>query len=167
MKNKVLLWLTSILAVVFLAACGDSEEATTTDAEVASEFATNDNASYEFNQVIEDNDNYIFTLVDAKKTDEDDIRSMKITFDFENKLDHNVTLTANNLSMDGKMVDFLTYFFYEEVAAGKTATISLDVHEFDDYEYPVFNEDFEVEISITHPETSEEIGKHIVKGKIE
>ncbi|MER2000376.1 MAG: hypothetical protein ABS882_11405, partial [Lysinibacillus sp.] len=136
------------------------------ESEVKSDFSTKDNAIYEFNEVIEDNDNYKFTLVDAKKSNDNDVREMKISFDFENKLDYTVQLTSTNLSMDGKMVDFMTYFFFEEVTAGKTATATIDVMEFDEYEYPEFKEEFEVEITISNNETGDQIGTHVVKGTI-
>ena len=166
--KKITLIFASIFLGALLVACGDKEEATTPAkaSQEASDFSTKTNASYDFNEVIEDNENYKFTLVSAEKMDENGQRRMEIYFDFENKLDENVTLSSKDFTMDGKEVEFMTYFFFEEVEAGKTATLSLDVVKFDDYEYPEFTKDFQVEITVNKKESGDEVGKHTIKGEI-
>ena len=164
MKKRLLLFF-MVLVSVILAACGS--DSTSNEEGVQSDFGTNNNSTYSFNdQVIVDNDMYKMTLVDATKEDENDFRSMEIGFEFVNKSEVPLSVTANNLSMDDKMVDFMTYFFNEQIPAGKTADISLDVSYFEDYEYPEFTKNFEVDVTVFDDDKGEEIETHNVKGEI-
>ncbi|SOC13133.1 hypothetical protein SAMN05880501_107109 [Ureibacillus xyleni] len=111
---------------------GDTEEA-----------ATNDEK--ELNQVIVDNENLTATLVKiVKKNDEVWGNTVEVIFDVTNKRKDSIEVQANSVSVDDRMVDETLLSMSQEVAPGKSATATLTISEFEGYDFPAFENNFEM-----------------------
>ncbi|MBP2076864.1 hypothetical protein [Oceanobacillus polygoni] len=149
-----------ILLVGFLAACGDSDPGTSSDQsaeenteqtsgeeqEVKEEEAANEEELYEFNQEIEDNENFKATLISIERIYDEfwDEEKIEVTFEVENKRDDTVDFQAREVSINGKMVDEALLSMSTEVAGGKLADAVLTIQDYEGGEIPSLDEDFEM-----------------------
>lgn len=158
---KKLLFSLLLLLTLVLAACGstkeenvsgkvDTDKATSTEQEATeevSEEASND--ENEINQLIVDNENVKATLVKiVKKSDDIWGNTIEVVFDVENKRSDTIEVQANTVSADGRMVDETLLSMSQEVAPGKAATATLTINEFEGYEFPTLESDFEMTLHI-------------------
>lgn len=111
--------------------------------------AENESAEKEINELIVDNDNLKATLVKiTKESDSIFGDSYKVIFEVENKLDHSIEVQARSVSADGMMVDEALLSMSQEVAPGKKAKAVLDISDFEGYDFPEMEEDFEMTLHI-------------------
>ncbi|MFL0507447.1 hypothetical protein ACH0B5_17030 [Ureibacillus sp. 179-F W5.1 NHS] len=157
--KKILFGLLLLLTLA-LAACGstsenvsgkvDTDKANSTEQEAgekASEEASND--ENEINQLIVDNENVKATLVKiVKKSDDIWGNTIEVVFDVENKRSDTIEVQANTVSADGRMVDETLLSMSQEVAPGKAATATLTINEFEGYDFPALESDFEMTLHI-------------------
>lgn len=115
-------------------------------------------------QIIADDENYKVTLLEiVKKSDDIFGDSIEVVFEIENKLDHTIVAQARSVSADGYMVDETIISMSQEVAAEKKAKAVLSIEDFDDYDFPELEEDFEMTLLMIDEETYENIAEHEVK----
>lgn len=161
---KKLLFGLLLLLTLALAACGstsenvsgkvDTDKATSTEQEAteeeaveSSEEASND--ENEINQLIVDNENVKATLVKIiKKSDDIWGNTIEVVFDVENKRSDTIEVQANTVSADGRMVDETLLSMSQEVAPGKAATATLTINEYEGYDFPALESDFEMTLHI-------------------
>lgn len=156
MKKLLYLMFASCL---WLAACGETSEEnvggdvdkenTNENANQQTEETATQNDENEINEVIVDNENVKVTLVKiVKKSDEVWGNSVDVVFDVTNKRSDSIEVQARNVSVDDRMVDETLLTMSQEVAAGKSATATLTVNEFEGYEFPKFEKNFEMVLYI-------------------
>lgn len=169
----------AIFSTLLLAACGDSstEENIGGDAsnsengsastEATPEEEANEEAkeeSNDINELIVDNENVKATLIKIiKKTDAIFGDSYEIIFDVENKRSDSIEVQARSISADGRMVDDALTSMSQEVAPGKAATATLTINNYEGYEFPELNSDFEMELHIFSWDDYEYEESHPVK----
>lgn len=154
MKKFILL--TAFIFSLGLAACGDTTEEnlggevkdntenTENDATKETEEATT-NDEKELNQIIVDNDNIKATLVKiVKKNDDVWGNTVEVVFDVTNKRKDSIEVQANSVSVDDVMVDETLLSMSQEVAPGKSAKATLTISEFEGYDFPAFEKNFEM-----------------------
>lgn len=150
---KKFFYLLSVLSLfLLLAACGEtteenvSGEVENADDQATEESETNEN---EINQVIVDNENVKATLVKIVKKD-DPIwgKSIEVVFDVQNKRSETITVQANEVSADNRMVDEALITMSQDVASGKSATAKLTINELEGYDFPELKENFEMTLHI-------------------
>lgn len=154
--------LTFIIALVLslgLAACSDTSEESvggTVEKSGAEKDASKEQSkdkenadAKEINQVIVDNENLTATLVKIVKK-KDDIwgNSIEVVFDVTNKRTDKIEVQARSVSADGRMVDDALLSMSQEVAPGKSASATLTINEFEGYEFPTLESEFEMELHI-------------------
>ena len=154
MKNKV--FATLVLSIVLLAACGGTkEENLGGNGSTDKTETTNNNTAKEgevaqdINEVIVDNENLKATLVRIVKKSDDIIgNSYEVIFDVENKRKDSIEVQARDVSADGRMIEETLLSMSQNVAAGKTAKATLSIMEYEGYEFPELNNDFEMKLHI-------------------
>lgn len=175
MKKLIYVFATLIMSIV-LAGCGETEtesvpgnvqtDSTQKNTEKNSETDSADKGVEEnkINQVIVDNDNYKATLLEiVKKSDEIWGNSIEVIYEIENKLNYTIGVQARSVSADGYMVDEATLSMSQEVAAGKKAKAVLTINDFEGYDFPELNSDFEMKLYMFNYDSFEEIAEHDVK----
>lgn len=155
---KKLAFFVTLLLSLLIAACGGTEEEnlggnvdSTEKTESATDNETKEESStdQELNQVIVDNDNLKATLVKiVKKKDDIFGNSVEVIFDITNKRADNIEVQARSVSVDDRMVDETLLSMSQEVAAGKSATATLTINEYEGYEFPKFENNFEMTLHI-------------------
>lgn len=175
--RKVLFAMLLTLSLV-LVGCGETESlsGTVTNDSTNTENTENSNNNVdatvenekdeenEVNQVIVDNDSYNITLLEIlKKTDDIFGDSIEIVYEVENHLDKTITLQARDVSADGYMVDETLVSMSQDVVGGKKAKAVLSIHDFEGYDFPVLEEDFEMVLHVFDTDSWDTIEDHEVK----
>src|SRR5690606_18120254 len=107
------------------------------------------NNEKEINEVIVDNENVKVTLVKiVSKSDDIWGNSVEVVYDVTNKRSDNIEVQARNVTVDDRMVDETLLSMSQEVAPGKSATATLTINEFEGYELPKFENNFEMTLHI-------------------
>ena len=160
MKKRI--YSAALVSALILGACGDTTEeniggtveksgteVNSTETSTNAESGTLEDAINEINQVIVDNENIKATLLKITKVT-DDIwgNSYEVIFDVQNKRSDSIEVQARSVSADGRMVDETLLSMSQEVAPGKSAYATLTISEFDGYEFPEMNSDFEMTLHI-------------------
>ena len=179
---KKVIFMAAIILTLVLAGCGNSSKEnvegtvnndTSTNNESEISTPKNDKSkdkddkgskeSEKINEVIVDNDMYKITLLEILKKD-DDIwgNSIDVVFEVENRLDYTIGVQARSVSADGYMVDESTYSMSQEVVAGKKAKAVLTINEFEGYEFPELNNNFEMTLLVFNYDSFEDIAEHPV-----
>lgn len=152
-----LLYLISVTSLLLLAACGDTTEedlggnvdTDTTNENTEQQAEDTSNNEKEINEVIVDNENVKVTLVKiVSKSDDIWGNSVEVVYDVTNKRSDNIEVQARNVSVDDRMVDETLLSMSQEVAPGKSATATLTINEFEGYEFPKFENNFEMTLHI-------------------
>lgn len=168
----------ALLLMLFLAACGDTEEGTDnkkddapveenengaseeegtegTEGEEATdtegeEATDSDEEKKEFNQVVVDNEHVKATLIRVERSYDDFLESEKvdITFEVENKRQDAIEVQAGSVSADGKMVDEMLLTMSQEVAAGKLADAVLTIQDWEGGELPPMEDNIELTLNV-------------------
>src|SRR5690554_711777 len=150
---KKFFYLLSVLSLfLMLTACGEtSEENVSGEEGNAEDQATEESEKNEneINQVIVDNENVKATLVKiAKKDDPIWGKSIEVVFDVQNKRTETITVQANEVSADNRMVDEALIAMSQDVASGKSATAKLTINDLEGYDFPELKEVFEMTLHI-------------------
>lgn len=152
-----LLYLISVTSLLLLAACGDTTEedlggnvdTDTTNENTEQQAEDTSNNEKEINEVIVDNENVKVTLVKiVSKSDDIWGNSVEVVYDVTNKRSDNIEVQARNVSVDDRMVDETLLSMSQEVAPGKSVTATLTINEFEGYEFPKFENNFEMTLHI-------------------
>lgn len=129
----------------------------------SSDKTKDEGATEKINEVIVDNDMYKITLLEIlKKNDDMWGNTIEVVFEVENRLDYTIGAQARSVSADGYMVDEATYSMSQEVVAGKKAKAVLTINEFEGYEFPELNNNFEMTLLIFNYDSFEDIAEHPV-----
>lgn len=182
---KKVIFSAAIILTLVLAGCGDSskenvegtvEKNTSTNDGSKSENSTADKESKDkdkaedagtsdkINEVIVDNDMYKITLLEILKKDDDIMgNTIDVVFEVENRLDYTIGVQGRSVSADGYMVDEAIYTMSQEVVAGKKAKAILTINDYEDYEFPELNSDFEMKLLVFNYDSYEDIAEHPVK----
>lgn len=160
MKRLLIIFSAVLASLLILTACGETEseniagaakeeEVESEEGEEAEEQEEQEESEEnEINEVIVDSDVKATLVTISKESDSIFGDRYNITFDVENNLDHSIEVQARSLSVDGTMVDEATYSMSQEVAAGKNAKAVLTIEDFDGYDFPEMEEDFEMVLHI-------------------
>ena len=177
---KKIIFSVAIIFTLVLAGCGNSSKEnvegtvnndTSTNNESKSDNSTSKNESKNdkgsgtesINEVIVDNDMYKITLLEIlKKNDDMWGNTIEVVFEVENRLDYTIGAQARSVSADGYMVDESTYSMSQEVVAGKKAKAVLTINEFEGYEFPELNNNFEMTLLVFNYDSFEDIAEHPV-----
>jgi len=116
----------------------------------------------EVGEVIADDDHIKATLVSVEHIEDEtfDEELYEVNIELENKTDETLEVQANEVSIDGTMVDDLV-FFSETVAGGKSSNGVLTIQNYDG-DLPTMDNDIEFILSILNEETFETIADHDV-----
>lgn len=151
MKKLILFPL--LIFVLLINACGTTEENMSGTVNENENNKTTDETEEakkeenEINKVIVDNENVKATLVKiVKKNDDIFGNSVEVVFDIQNKRKDTIEVQARNVSVDDRMVDETILSMSQEIAAGKSATASLTINEFEGYDMPKFDKNFEMKL---------------------
>jgi hypothetical protein len=176
---KKFIFSAAIIFTLVLAGCGDSSKENV-DGTVNNDTSKNDDSevstskndkskdkkgegSQKINEVIIENDMYKITLTEIlKKNDEMWGNTIDVVFEVENRLDYTIGVQARSVSADGYMVDESTYSMSQEVVAGKKAKAVLTINEFEGYEFPELNNNFEMTLLVFNYDSFEDIAEHPV-----
>lgn len=124
-----------------------AEEAT--EEEATEEETTEETNTVEVNQLIIDDKNIKATLVSiVEETDDIWGKSIKVTFEVENKMDKTIDVQAREVSADNKMVDEMQYSMSTEISPGKLADCVLTISEYEGYTLPKLEENLEMKLHI-------------------
>lgn len=159
MMKKIFYTVGMLMLFFLLTACGATEESlggeveetesVQSDEKLEDGQSSNESDENEINQVIVDNENLKATLIKiVKKEDPLWGKSVEVIFDVENKRQDSIEVQARSVSVDNRMVDEAMITMSQEVAPGKSATAKLTIHELEGYEFPEFNENFEMTLYI-------------------
>ena len=166
---KKVIYSATLVSALMLGACGDTTEENVggTVEESGTEVnatETTDDAVNEINQVIVDNENVKATLLKITKVT-DDIwgNSYEVIFDVQNKRTDSIGVQARSVSADGRMVDETLLSMSQEIAPGKSGYATLTISEFDGYEFPEMNSDFEMTLHIFSWDDYDYSEDHLVK----
>ncbi len=120
-------------------------------------------AEEEVSEVIVDDANVTITY-QGTTTQEDDIfgKTASIKFQIVNKMGNSIEVQSRELSTDNVMVDDTLIAYSETIAAGKTANTSLDISEYEGYEFPTFNENIETTLIVMNGDTWDTIAEYPV-----
>ena len=182
MKKK-LIYGVSISTLLMLSACSatetekvsgttQTESTETTETVEKTEAVETDVAAEEestetqedINEVVVDNESYKITLLNIlKKSDEIWGNQINVVFEVENKMDKTIGVQARSVSADGYMVDETIYSMSQEVVGGKKAKAILTINDFDGYDFPELNSDFEMSLHVFDYDTFDVIEDHEVK----
>lgn len=176
---KKLVFSAALVSVLLLGACGDteteklsgttnSEETNSTNEENSETTETaeeeSEETSEDINEVVVDNENYKATLLNiVKKTDDIWGNSIDVTFEIENKMDKTIGVQSRSVSADGYMVDEALISMSQEVVAGKKAKAVLTISDYEGYDFPELNSDFEMQLHFFDYDSFEDIAQHEVK----
>ncbi len=168
----------AIVLTLVLAGCGDSSKENvdgTVNNNNESDVSTPKNdtskdkddkgseASEKINEVIVDNDMYKITLIEILKKDDDMWgNTIEIVYEVENRLDYTIGVQGRSVSADGYMVDESTYSMSQEVVSGKKAKAVLTINDFEGYEFPELNHNFEMTLLVFNYDSFENIAEHPV-----
>jgi len=148
---KKCIYSAALVSALMLGACGDTTEENVggTVEESGTEVSATEDAINEINQVIVDNENVKANLLKITKVT-DDIwgNSYEVIFDVQNKRSDSIEVQARSVSADGRMIDETLLSMSQEIAPGKAAYATLTISEFDGYEFPEMNSDFEMTLHI-------------------
>lgn len=169
--NKLLLLVSTFLLTLGLVACSETEEnlsgkvdnSKTEESNTEEENKT-DGEENEINEVIVDNDNVKATLIKIVKKDDPIFgKSVEVVFDVQNKRNESIEVQARSVSVDDVMVDEALLTMSQEVAPGKSAKAILSIYELEDYDFPEFKNNFEMELLIFSWDNIDYEEKHPVK----
>ncbi|MFC7685702.1 hypothetical protein [Ureibacillus sp. GCM10028918] len=180
MRN-LLLFITVIGAMLLAACGGDNETAIDSTVKTNEEQTTGDTATEnateteteggeeaapaeeEVSEVIVDDANVTITY-QGTTTQEDDIfgKTASIKFQIVNKLGNSIEVQSRELSTDNVMVDETLIAYSETVAAGKTANTSIEISEYEGYDFPTFNENIELTLIVMNGDTWDTIAEYPV-----
>lgn len=144
-----------LLLILSLTACGTTEENMGGDVNEKENNTTEEtneennakNNENEINKVIVDNENVKVTLVKiVKKSDDIFGNTVEVVFDIQNKRKEPIEVQARSVSVDDRMVDETILSMSQEVAAGKSATATLTINEFEGYDFPQFEKNLEMKL---------------------
>lgn len=158
------------IAALALAACGGTEtenvsgsvdDTNTNQEEVDNEEAGTSEQNEDINYVVADNEKYSATLKNiVKKSDDIFGDSIEVVFEVENKTDTTIAFQSREVSADGYMVDDALISMSQEVAAGKKAKAVLSISDYEGYDFPELNEEFEMTLHVFNYDTFDTIEDH-------
>ena len=126
----------------------DSVEETSDEQEQQEEVEAEEESN-DINQVIVDDENMKISLLKiVRKSDDTFGDRINVVFEMENKMDRSITVGAEHVSSDGKMVDNSVYLMYQEISPNKLADAELSFMEMDDKEIPALEKDLELTIRV-------------------
>lgn len=169
MKKKALA-LASLAAVMTLTACGPldslvedekaketkqtqdvdkkSEDKKSEDKKVSKEEKGKSGKDIEAKEVIYDKDGVTITFLGAEFVEDSFGDEMNFLFDVENTLTRNIEVQAENVSVDGRMVNEMNVTMSDSIAAGKVGTATLSFGDYDGKGLPEFNETLELNLQL-------------------
>ena len=161
---KKCIYSAALVSALMLGACGDTTEENVGGTVEESSTETTEDAVNEINQVIVDNENVKATLLKIIKVT-DDIwgNSYEVIFDVQNKRSDSIEVQARSVSADGRLVDETLLSMSQEIAPGKSAYATLTISEFDGYEFPEMNSNFEMTLHIFSWDDYDYSEDHLVK----
>lgn len=146
-----------IMLVVFgmfvLIACGDTEvqeidgqvsQSSDTSVNVSSEGTSTDSTIKDLNNQIVNDESINASLVNIEYIEDEFYgKQIKVKFLVENKTNETITVQAREVSTDGMMVDETVITMSQDISPGKKANCILTIHDFEGYEFPTLNSNFE------------------------
>ena len=87
----------------------------------------------------------------------------EVIFDVQNKRSDSIEVQARSVSADDRMVDETLLSMSQEIAPGKAGYATLTISEFDGYEFPEMNADFEMTLHIFSSDDYDYSEDHLVK----